>query len=60
MNKLKRFLKKLGDENSDYGKILSGTKKGIETAQKLGRTYNKIGQWMGLPHIPDVLLGKED
>ncbi|MCP4215505.1 MAG: hypothetical protein GY765_12700 [bacterium] len=59
MNKLKRFLKKLRDENSEAGKILAATKKGMETAQKLGRAYNTVGQWLGLPHIPDVLLGEK-
>ncbi|MCP4217820.1 MAG: GTP-binding protein, partial [bacterium] len=59
VTKLKRFLEKLGDENSDYGKVLAGTKKGLAAAQKLGRTYNTIGQWIGLPHVPDVLLGKK-
>jgi internalin A len=33
-NKLGRFLKKLGDENSDIHKIIKGTEKGVEIAQK--------------------------
>jgi internalin A len=56
LNKLGRFLKKVGDENSDYYKILKGAKKGIETLQKVGRTYNKIVQWVGLPQVPDAFL----
>lgn len=59
MNKLGRFLKKLGDENSDFNKILKGTKKGVEIAQKVGRTYNKFAQWLALPQVPPVFLGKE-
>ena len=35
-NKLGRFLGKLGDEESDYYKIVSRTKEGIESAQKIG------------------------
>jgi small GTP-binding protein len=58
-NKLGRFLQKLGDENSDYCKIISGSKKGIELAQKLGKTYNKFAQWIPtLPVVPDLFLGK--
>jgi len=56
MTKLRRFLKKLGDENSDLHKLISGTKKGIEYAQKLGKTYNKFAQWLALPQIPDLFL----
>ncbi len=59
MNKLGRFLKKLGDEKSDFNKILKGTKKGVEIAQKVGRTYNKFAQWLALPQVPEVFLGKE-
>ncbi|MCP4220349.1 MAG: GTP-binding protein [bacterium] len=58
ISKLRRFLTDLADEDSTCGKVLAGTQKGIETAQKLAGAYNKIGQWLGLPHIPDVLLGK--
>ena len=58
-NKLGRFLQKLGDENSDYSKIISGSKKGIKLAQKLGKTYNKFSQWIPtLPVVPDLFLGK--
>lgn len=55
-NKLGRFLKKLGDENSDIHKIIKGTKNGIEFGQKLGKTYNKFAQWLALPQVPDMLL----
>jgi small GTP-binding protein len=56
INKLGRFLKKLGDDKSDYSKILKGAKKGVETLQKVGRTYNKVAQWLALPQVPDVFL----
>ncbi len=58
-NKLGRFLQKLVDENSEYSRIISGSKKGIELTQKLGKTYNKFSQWIPtLPVVPDLFLGK--
>ena len=33
-------------------------KKGIEIAQQIGKTYNKFAQWLALPQIPDLFLGK--
>ncbi len=59
LNKMGRFLEKLGDKDSRLSKILAGTKKGIESAQKLGRTYNKFAQWLALPQLPDVIVGKK-
>ncbi|MDQ1352253.1 MAG: internalin, partial [Acidobacteriota bacterium] len=41
LNKLGRLLEKMGDKDSKLSKILEGTKKGVELAQKVGRTYNK-------------------
>jgi GTPase SAR1 family protein len=58
MNKLNRFLKKLADENSDFHKAVRGAKKGVEMAQKIGKTYNKFAQWLALPQVPDLFLGK--
>ncbi|MDW5552116.1 hypothetical protein [Methanosarcina sp.] len=58
LNKLNRFLVKLSDPDSNYNKIIKGTEKGIEYAQKLGRTYNKFAQWLAMPTVPDPLLGK--
>ena len=58
LNKLGRFLQKLEDKNSKYHKIVSSTKKGSELAQKLGKTYNKFAQWLALPQVPDLFLGK--
>jgi hypothetical protein len=57
--KMGRFLEKLGDEKSNFNKVLKGTKKGVELAQKAGKTYNKFAQWLALPQVPDVFLGKE-
>ncbi len=59
LNKMSRFFEKLGDKDSRLSKILAGTKKGVELAQKLGRTYNKFAQWLALPQVPDVLVRKK-
>lgn len=58
LNKVRRFLEKINDEQSNYYKIVKGTRRGIEAAQKLGNTYNKFAQWLGLPQVPDLFLGK--
>ena len=58
MNKLSLFMQKLGDEDSKYHKLISRTQKGIDLAQKLGRTYNKFAQWLALPQVPYLFLGK--
>jgi len=59
LSKLGRFLQKFEDEKSEYCKIISGSKKGIEMAQKLGKNYNKFAQWIpALPIVPDLFLGK--
>jgi small GTP-binding protein len=58
MNKLSRFIQKLNNPNSEYNKIISESQKSIESAQKLGRTYNKFAQWLAMPQIPDLFLAK--
>jgi small GTP-binding protein len=60
LNKMGRFLLKAVEPDSKLNKILTGTKKGIETAQMVGRTYNKFAQWLALPQVPDAFLGKDD
>ncbi len=42
MNKMRRFLNDVGDEESDFHGVIKGSKKGIEMAQKEGKTYNSI------------------
>jgi internalin A len=56
-NKLYRFLEKLGDSNSDYNKVIKGTKKGIALAQIVAKSYNKFAHLLALPKIPDFFLG---
>ncbi|MCX6583224.1 MAG: AAA family ATPase [Candidatus Aminicenantes bacterium] len=59
LNKLGRFLEKIGENDSRLNKILEGTKKGMYLARKLGRTYNKFAQWLALPQVPDIFPGKD-
>jgi small GTP-binding protein len=59
-NKVRGFLKKLADDNSGFNKVLRGTKRGVELAQKAAETYNKFAQWLALPQVPEVLLGKKE
>lgn len=59
MNKMSRFLSRLADKKSPLNKFISGAQKGFELAQSLGRTYNKVAQWLVLPQIPTVLVGKD-
>ena len=56
-NKMRRFLEKVYDENSDYHKIISGTKEGIRLVQKVGKTYNGFAKWLALPQVPELFLG---
>ncbi|MCP4152330.1 MAG: hypothetical protein GY757_31625 [bacterium] len=56
MNKLFRFLTDIGDENSNYRKLIAGAEKGFDYAQKLGKAYHNVAQWLALPQIPDLLL----
>lgn len=58
INKLSQFLGQLADENSKFHRIIKTTEKGIELAQQTAKTYNKFGQWLGLPKVPDLFLGE--
>jgi internalin A len=56
LNKVRRLLEELNDPDSNYNKVITGTEKGIEYAQKIGRTYNKIAPLFGMPKVPEPLL----
>jgi small GTP-binding protein len=58
-NRIKRFLDKLGDEDSKLNRALRGAKKGVQMAQKVGKTYNKFAQWLALPQVPKAFLGSD-
>ena len=59
MNKLKRIIKDLNDENSNLHKTVKGIKHGIGIAQDIAKGYNDIAQWCGLPQVPEPFLKKE-
>ncbi|MCG8332396.1 MAG: hypothetical protein MI974_32220 [Chitinophagales bacterium] len=63
--KLKRFIKDLGDEESNLFKSKSGLKSCIKIIQKLGSYYNRAVLWLSLVcpelsllQIPKWLLGE--
>jgi len=60
VNKLKRIIKDLGDENSNLHKTVKGIKHGISIAQDIAQGYNDIAQWCGLPQVPKPFLKKEE
>ncbi len=55
LDKLYKFLKKLGDPNSDYNKVIKGTHKGIELAKKVIDGYNKVAPMLGILSISGML-----
>lgn len=54
------LLENLGDEGSTLRKTVAGIEKAVDIGQKIGRTYNKIAPWVGLPSVPKILLGKDE
>lgn len=60
MNKAKRLLEELNDTSTELGKTVDKIKGGVKIAQDLGKQYNKIAQWCGLPTVPRPLLGQKD
>ena len=56
INKLSLFMQKLKDEDSRFSKIVKGTKKGMDLAQKLAVTYNKFARELGLDPVQDLFL----
>jgi len=58
ISKLEKFLEKASDAESKIGKAIDVTERGVAIVQKLGTHYNEAAQWLGLPQIPRLLLGK--
>ena len=56
LNKIARFLKKLGNEKSKYYKIISGAKNLFGTIKKVAKVYNNFASLLPIPKIPEVLL----
>lgn len=44
----------------ELSEAIKGAKKGVEMAQKVGKTYNKFAQWLALPQVPELFLGKQE
>jgi hypothetical protein len=59
MDRLKRFITKLGDASTRAGKAIKAVEDGVGYAQDLAENYNKIAQWCGLPNVPDPFLKKK-
>lgn len=56
LKKIKRLFDQLTDEKSEFNSIIKKSKNLKNSIQQLGKSYNKIAQWIGLPVVPDLLL----
>lgn len=54
--RIKRLFDQVSDEDSEISKIFDKSIKFKQSLQKIGKSYNKVAQWLALPHIPDILL----
>jgi hypothetical protein len=59
IKRLGRLVEGFGDKNSTLYKSVAGIKHGASIVQDIGKGYNKVAQWSGLPQVPKVFLGKE-
>lgn len=59
INKLKRIIDEIEDENSKLHKTIKGIKHGISITLDIAKGYNDIAQWCGLPQVPKPFFGKE-
>lgn len=53
---LRRFFERLNDPDSDIRKRVKSVESAVKMAQSVGKRYNGIAQWCGLPTIPEPLL----
>ena len=60
LNRIKRMLDELGEEDSALNKAIKGVKHGVSIAQDVGKMYNRVAQWVGAPQVPDVFLQDAD
>lgn len=56
LKKVEAFLKRVEDGNDYVAKAFKLTKKGVETLKKIGKNYNAIAEWVGLPQVPKLFL----
>jgi len=54
LNKVARFLKQFGDEESETNKVIKGMKSGAGYIKKGIKLYNKIAPFVGLIPIPGI------
>ena len=59
LGRLRNFIDDLSDVNSRTYKVIKAVKGGIQTAQRMAKTYNDIAQWVGLPQVPRPFLGNQ-
>lgn len=57
LGRLKSFVRKLSDASTTVGKAVRAVESGVGYAQDIGRFYNGVAQWCGLPIVPTPLLG---
>jgi GTPase SAR1 family protein len=57
-NRLKRIIDEFSNGESTLNKAVKGIKNGVSIAQDIGKGYNDVAQWLGLPQIPRPFLGK--
>ena len=58
--RLKRFAEMLEDTTSGLAKTLNTLDNGWKIISDVGRNYNKIAQWCGLPNFPPALLKSKE
>ncbi|MBC9785332.1 leucine-rich repeat domain-containing protein [Heliobacterium chlorum] len=56
LNKLRRFLSKFNDKDSELNKTIAGSKEVILMIKEVAKKYNMFAQWLALPVIPDFFL----
>lgn len=56
LKRVEKFIKKLEQGNDYASKAFQLGKKGVDTLQKIGKNYNAIAQWVGMPQIPSFFL----
>lgn len=59
LNRIRRVIDELGDENSSLHSAVKKVKNGISVVQDIAGYYNDIAQWVGLPQVPKPFLKKE-
>ncbi|GAB03215.1 hypothetical protein [Acinetobacter sp. NBRC 100985] len=56
MKKLAKFLKEANEVGTEANSLAEKGGKALELIKSLGRSYNSIAQWCGMPIIPNVFV----